>query len=246
MTEESGDGTRTAWGERQREIAELKQHVADMAALAVGMVADGTRALLNADVDLSRSVISRDAPLDREDLSIEIATIRLVATLQPEGPDLRTIESVLKIANCVDRVGRLGYDLARNIVSAPESADAEPRALLRKMDERARAMVTQSVDAFVAGDAVRAKAVFPMDDEVDALHREVQRKLIDLMHQGGPTTDRLAYELLGARHLERVADNACKIAEKAVYALTGERRSEYMARPLRPRSLLPPSEGANP
>ncbi len=220
-----------AWNDRQREIAELKQHVADMTVLAVGMVADGTRALLNADVELRTSVISRDAPLDRHDLNIEIETIRLVAVLQPEGPDLRTIESVLKIANCVDRIGRLGYDLARNMVSAPEPADAEPRALLRRMDERARAMVTQAVDAFLANDAARAKAVFPMDDEVDSLHREVQRKLIELLRLGGPATDRLAYELLGARHLERVADNACKIAEKAVYAITGERRSEYMPRP---------------
>ncbi len=234
MTEETEKTKPQPWDDRQREIAELKQHVADMTTLAVGMVADGTRALLNADAELSRSAISRDAPLDRHDLNIEIETIRLVAVLQPEGPDLRTIEAVLKIANCVDRVGRLGYDLARNIVPAPESADAEPRALLRRMDERARAMVTEAVDAFLANDAARAKAVFPMDDEVDSLHREVQRNLIDLLRQGGPHTDRLAYELLAARHLERVADNACKIAEKAVYAITGERRSEYMARPARP------------
>jgi len=231
MTDAPTTGTQRPWNDRQREIAELKQHVADMTVLAVGMVADGTRALLNADSELGRSVISRDAPLDRHDLNIEIETIRLVAVLQPEGPDLRTIEAVLKIANCVDRVGRLGYDLARHIVPGPESVDSEPRALLRRMDEKARAMVTEAVDAFLVGDAARAKAVFPMDDEVDTLHREVQRKLIDLLHQGGPATDRLAYELLGARHLERVADNACKIAEKAVYAITGERRSEYMPRP---------------
>ncbi|MGP8074492.1 MAG: phosphate signaling complex PhoU family protein [Thermoplasmata archaeon] len=242
MTEEADSENPPSWGDRQREIAELKQHVADMTVLAVGMVADGTRALLNADPELSQSVVSRDAPLDRHDLSIEIATIHLVAVWQPEGPDLRTVESVLKIANCVDRVGRLGYDLARNIVPAQGTVDAEPRELLRRMDERARGMVTEAVDAFLANDAARAKAVFPMDDEVDALHREVQRKLIDLLRRGGPATDRLAYELLGARHLERVADNACKIAEKAVYAITGERRSEYMPRPLTPRTHSPSPE----
>jgi phosphate transport system protein len=239
MKNAENEGAAPAWEDHRHEIAELKQHVADMTALAVGMVADGTRALLNADSELSRSVISRDAPLDRHDLNIEIETIRLVAVLQPEGPDLRTIEAVLKIANCVDRIGRLGYDLARNIVSAPESADAEPRALLRRMDERARAMVTEAVDAFLANDAGRAKSVFPMDDEVDSAHREVQRKLIDLLRKGGSATDRLAYELLAARHLERVADNACKIAEKAVYAITGERRSEFMPRRVPPQAPKP-------
>jgi phosphate transport system protein len=210
-----------------RQIADLKRHVAEMTALATGMVADGTRALLAADQELSRSVFSRDAPLDRYDLNIEIEAIRLVATIQPEGPDLRTIEAAIKIANCVDRIGRLGYDLSRYIVPAPEAADAPVRDLLREMDQKARAMVAEAIDAFVAGGAARAKAVFAMDDEVDALHREAQSRLIGLLRQGGPATDRLALELLGARHLERVADNACKIAEKAVYAITGERRSEY-------------------
>jgi phosphate transport system protein len=213
--------------DHRHEIDLLKRHVAEMTVLATGMVADGLRALLSEDRELSRSVISRDAPLDRYDLNIETETIRLVAVLQPEARDLRTIEAILKIASCVDRIGRLGYDLARYLAPAPADADAEVRDLLRQMDTRARAMVAEAVEAFLANDAGRAKSVFVLDDEVDALHREAQTRLIELLRQGGPATDRLAFELLGARHLERVADNACKIAEKSVYAITGERRSEY-------------------
>jgi len=107
------------------------------------------------------------------------------------------------------------------------------------MDQKARAMVVEAIDAFVAGDAERARAVFAMDDAVDALHREIQQRLITLLRKGGGATDRLAFELLGARHLERVADNACKIAEKAVYAITGQRRSEY------PRTRGPERPAAN-
>ncbi|HTP54380.1 MAG TPA: PhoU domain-containing protein [Thermoplasmata archaeon] len=225
--------------EERREIVDLKRHVAEMTQLALGMVADGTRALLTADQELSRSVISRDAPLDRYDLNIEIEAIHLVAMLQPEGAELRTIEAAIKIANSVDRIGRLGFDLGRYIVPAAESADASVRELFRSMDTRAREMVVEASESFVRGDAARAKAVFAMDDAVDALHREIQGKIIGLLRQGGSATDRLAFELLGARHLERVADNACKIAEKAVYAITGERRSEY------PRTRGPERPAAN-
>ncbi|HTT16973.1 MAG TPA: phosphate signaling complex protein PhoU [Thermoplasmata archaeon] len=212
--------------DHQREIRRLEHHLREMTDLAVGMVADGTRALLNGDAALSRSVVSRDAPLDRYDLNIEIEAIHLVAIMQPEGPDLRTIEAILKIATCVDRIGRLGYDIARYVSTAPLASD-EATQLLRQMDERSRAMVEQSMGALLAGDADRAKAVFVLDDDVDALHKQTQRKLIEQLSQGGPSTERLAFFLLAARHLERVADNACKIAEKTVYALTGERRPEY-------------------
>ncbi|HYB77925.1 MAG TPA: PhoU domain-containing protein [Thermoplasmata archaeon] len=223
--------------DHDREIRLLKDHLAEMTFLANGMVADGTRALITADIELRRSVVARDAPLDRYDVNIEAEAIRLVAILQPEGRDLRTIEALLKVANCVDRVGRLGYDLARNISTAPLPTE-ETHEILRKMDERARAMVERAMHAFVSGDAAEAKSVFAMDDEVDTGYHHVQQKIIELLRAGGPASDRLAYELLGARHLERVADNACKIAEKAVYAITGERRSEYF--PPRPPRLSGP------
>jgi phosphate transport system protein len=232
--------------EHRRDIDQAKRHTAEMATLALGMVADGTRAMLDADAELSRSVISRDAPLDLYDLNIEAETIRLVAVLQPEGPDLRLLEAMIKIANCVDRVGRLGYDLARYVVPAPPGADADVREQFRTMDSKARAMVTEAMAAFMANDADRAKAVFAMDDEVDALNREIQTRIIGLLRKGGPGADRLAYEMLATRHLERVADNACKIAEKTVYAVTGERRNEYFDFRARTSSIPPPPSDSPP
>ncbi len=208
-------------------IGRLKTHVQSMGDLAVGMVQDGTRALLEADRQVAASVTARDPQLDRFDIELETETMRLIAVLQPEGPDLRTLGAVLKIATCLDRVGRLGYDLAQYVTTSPEPQDRTHQELLRQMDTKARAMVGQAIHAFVHGDVREAKEVFALDDEVDALHEEVQHRLLGLLQRGGVSTDRLAYELLAARHLERVGDNACKIAEKTVYAMTGERRAEY-------------------
>jgi phosphate transport system protein len=223
----SGNPEATRPTVRDDPIEVLKGHVAAMSELAVGMVADGTRALLTDDAELARSVTARDVPLDRFDVAIETESMRLIATLQPEAADLRTIGAVLKIANCVDRVGRLGYDLAKNLTGAPDTSDPTPADLLRKMDERARAMVKQSIEAFLRNDALAEKGIFALDDDVDDLHEQLQTKVISLLSKGGPSTERLARYLLAGRHLERVGDNACKIAEKAVYALTGERRPEY-------------------
>jgi len=208
-------------------ITVLKGHVAAMSDLAVVMVQDGTRALLSNDKPLADSVVARDSPLDRFDVAIETESMRLIATLQPEGEDLRTIGAVLKIANCVDRVGRLGFDMARNLTSAPEPADPLPASLLRQMEEKGRAMVQQSIRAFLREDAPLAKSVFALDDDVDELYDQLENRVFSLLQKGGPSTERLAHYLLAGRHLERVGDNACKIAEKAVYAITGERRPEY-------------------
>ncbi len=205
----------------------LKQHVAGMSDLAIGMVQDGTRALLTNDKALADSVVSRDAPLDRFDVAIETESMRLIATMQPEAEDLRTIGAVIKIANCIDRVGRLGFDLAKNLTSAPEASDGTPADVLRKMEEKGRAMVRQSIQAFLTENAPLAKEVFALDDDVDDLYESLETSIFKQLQKGGPSSERLAHYLLAGRHLERVADNACKIAEKAVYAITGERRPEY-------------------
>ncbi len=205
----------------------LEGHVAAMAELAVGMVQDGTRALLTKDKPLAESVTSRDGPLDRFDVAIETESMRLIATLQPEAEDLRTIGAVVKIANCVDRVGRLGFDLARNLTDAPDPSDPTPANLLRQMEEKARGMVQQSIRAFLQDDTALAKQVFALDDDVDELYEALEKSIFTLLKKGGPASERLGRYLLAGRHLERVGDNACKIAEKAIYSITGERRPEY-------------------
>jgi len=60
-------------------IDQLKGHVEAMADLALGMVSDGTRALLADDVALGQSVTARDVPLDRFDVAIETANSLPVA-----------------------------------------------------------------------------------------------------------------------------------------------------------------------
>jgi len=227
MSDSESKGTPALEPER-REIVALKQHVVAMSELSVGMVADGTRALLTLDLELARSVMARDVQLDRFDNDIEAETMHLIAQLQPEGQDLRTLGAVLKIANCVDRVGRLGYDIAQNLSQGAMVSDHGPDDLIAQMDVRARAMVRQAIDAFVRNDEALAKAVFALDDDVDALNQQVLQRAIELLTKGGGVTaERLAREILVGRHLERVADNACKIAEKAIYAITGDRRSAY-------------------
>jgi phosphate transport system protein len=218
----------TSTAAKDKAISAVKQHVVAMSELSVGMVADGTRALLTNDVALAQSVMARDRQLDRFDIEIEAESIRLIATIQPEGADLRTLGAVLKIGTCIDRVGRLGYDIAQNLSKGAMTIDHGPDDLIAQMDVSARGMVRQSIEAFSRGDAELAKKVFALDDDVDALNQQVLDRVISLLTKGGGlTAERLAREILVSRHLERVADNACKIAEKAVYAITGERRTEY-------------------
>lgn len=64
---------------------------------------------------------------------------------------------------------------------------------------------------------------------MDELNRQVLTECVAGMKPAGES---LAYlqEVLVSRDLERVADNACKIAEKTIYMVTGRRRTQFLGK----------------
>jgi phosphate transport system protein len=91
-------------------------------------------------------------------------------------------------------------------------------------------MVSQCLEALGHDRADLARDLFRRDDEVDQLHRDANRIILRELNAKTSNTTRVADDLLVARHFERIADNACKVGEKTVYALRGQRRSEYLPR----------------
>ena len=78
------------------------------------------------------------------------------------------------------------------------------------------------------------------------MHREANRLILAGIQRDPASAPRLAGDLLVARHFERIADNACKVGEKTIYALTGQRRSEYLPRhPYRPYALETPTRNGD-
>ena len=86
---------------------------------------------------------------------------------------------------------------------------------------KARDMMRDAVEAFVDADPEKAYAVNAADDEVDDLYDRVYEELIGIMVDD-PTTILPATHLQWVSHnIERIADRATNIAERAVYSATG-------------------------
>jgi hypothetical protein len=125
---------------------------------------------------------------------------------------------------------------------ATPSTAADIHQILRQMDEIVESMVEQALDALDGDHVDRAQELFRRDDSVDRMHRDANRLIIEALEHHPELARRLAMDLLVARHFERIADNACKVGEKTIYALTGMRRSEYLPRhPFRPYALESPT-----
>ncbi|MHB8605575.1 MAG: phosphate signaling complex protein PhoU [Thermoplasmatota archaeon] len=206
------------------EIDELTGMVTTMATLSRKSVDDAVIAFAALDAERARGVITMNAQINRLDVAIETRALDLIALHQPMAIDVRTLGASLKIITYLDRIGRYGYDIAKATLALEGKPHFRKLMGIPIMRDKALALLDDAIRAYRTRDAPLARTVQPGDDAVDALYEQVFRESITYMLEDPRTITACTQYILVARHLERVGDNAGKIAEKTIYMVTGERR----------------------
>ena len=217
----------------QREIEKIKKEILTVGALAELSVREATLAIHNRDEALAQAVIDKDIKLDHMEVEVEESCLKLLALYQPVAIDLRFLVAVLKINNDLERVGDLAVNIAeraRYLATVPPiSVNFE----FMDMAAKVQTMLKNSLDALVNFNAKGARAVCAMDDEVDAINREMYIQVQDAIVAHPEQAESLIHILSVSRHLERIADHATNIAEDVIYMIAGEvvrhRVEEYRA-----------------
>ncbi len=206
------------------ELRDLEHEMLAMASIAETMVAEATEALLKLDRNLAMEVIHKDDQIDRLDLQIEARCMRLFALQNPTGADLRLVGSMMKIITDVERVGDLAVDLAKVALKIDNEAGKSDVVDLSKIAGLSRQMFREAVQAFVRRDSTLVQSVSEVEGAVDELYRQIREQIFELMKQEPEEVVPLGWLFLAIHHLERIADHAVNIAERAEFIVTGELR----------------------
>jgi phosphate transport system protein len=201
----------------------LKRTMIDMSEKAERLVELSVEALLEHDAGKAQAVIAGDKSIDALEIEVEQAAIALLALQQPMARDLRFIVAAIKVSSDIERVGDHGVNIAQSALRLIEmKSNITPDPEIQDMARRARAMLSDALDALIRADGSLGRAVCRADDAVDALQDSVFRILLTHMMES-PTRISEALELLlVGRNLERVADLATNIGEDAVYLAEGK------------------------
>ncbi|MCI4342007.1 MAG: phosphate signaling complex protein PhoU [Thermoplasmata archaeon] len=224
----SGAGSESTPLAIDEDIAKVTHHIEEMGRWALDTARQALHAMESADPEAARRVLERDDKLDTFDVEIEQEAIRILARRQPAAHDVRLLGASIKLITYLDRIGRLGRDIAVYVIDAPNVPLVPPWPLLKSMGEHAFSMVELALEAYVQRDLSKASRVFDSDDAVDELNRQVLQECVRVLDGSPPEPRELLTYVLVSRHLERVADNACKVAEKTIYMETGKRRREFL------------------
>jgi phosphate transport system protein len=179
-------------------------------------------ALLERRLDLAERVIGGDDEVDRREVELEEECLKVLALHQPVATDLRFLTACLKINNDLERVGDLAVNIAERAVQLSTQASIPVPARFRLMMETTASMLRDAIDAFVRGDAERARQICALDDDVDRANREIIGHLLDTMHTHPEFIDQALHFVSVSKNLERIADHATNIAEDVVYLVEGD------------------------
>ncbi len=206
----------------QEELAAIERSV-----LADLELAAATLSVISLAVaDTSRptpSSIEASAKLLKE--GARAADAQLLATMALQAPvagDLRLTMALMHVAHHQGLIANQFVLITAQLLETDPDVPADPQtsARLVRMAELAAGELTKATDALSRRDPDLAREVGRDDDAVDRLNREVFAATI---YTGGGELQRdvAMRQMLIARSLERIADNAVDIAEQAAFLVTG-------------------------
>lgn len=205
-----------------KELTLLRRSILSMGALVEQRVLMAIDGLFNHDLDSSLTVRKGDDEIDRMEVQIEEACLRILALSHPVAKDLRFVLAVMRINSDLERIGDLARSVAKRAMNLEDLGPIEFPSGLREMADAARQMLADALASLTDGDVQLARRIRKADKRVDDLQKEVfawvQREIP--LHV---ETTRAAIDVLSvARKLERIADMTTNIAEDVIFLIEGE------------------------
>jgi len=204
-----------------QQLAELKDKLLAMAALAQLAVETAVEAYTRRDKGLCKFVKQNERAIDTAQRELDEMAYDLLAKQQPMAIDLRFILAVIKINGDLERIGDQSMSISRRTKEILGVDDVELPVDFAAMGDFATQMIRNALQALLDGDARLADSVREMDDEIDRMNRRAHSDLLKLIEEKPQFTQQAMNGILVAKNLERIADHASNIATDVIFWIRG-------------------------
>jgi phosphate transport system protein len=204
------------------EIRALEKHALSGMDIVADQIDRTLRVIVDRDFAMADMVIADDDRIDGRFLEIHQEILSLIARQAPVATDLRLLAALLDVIRRIERMGDQCVNICKVLMLAPEppSDDLHLTGRLLEMGRKARSLALASSKAFATRDVATAERLAEVDDEIDALNREVFQIAVALA--GDPEAREWAMHMTQvARAIERIGDNAVDIGEETAFVASG-------------------------
>ena len=211
----------------RREALDREEHLIKDAVLRMGSlveeaIRDASRALQTHDAELALRVIKGDAVINEAQRSVTRLISVTIATQSPVARDLRYLLTLDHVMYELERIGDHASSVAKQVIKLAPEAPLKDYIHLPAMAEQGAVLVHGVLRALVDIDAVAAREVAVLDDEIDRLYHATFDEVVALMRADPANVERGTRIIIASHYLERIGDRATNIAEDIVYLVTGD------------------------
>ena len=204
------------------QVDSLHRKLLSMGTLVEEAIHKAIKSLVDRDLSLAEEVISHDGVINQLEQEIETGCMQLIALQQPVGSDLRRLGTMLKLVTDLERMGDHAVSIAKTTRRLMNEPYPKPLIDIPEMANHVKAMVRDSLNAYIAKDKQLAEVVALRDDIVDKFYSKIFSDLISIMTTQQQTISQGTHLLFVAQYLERIADHVTNICERIIYLDTGK------------------------
>ena len=204
------------------QLADLKQLLVKMSALAELMIADALKILVNRNASAAAAVMRHEKEVNDLQIEVDEMCFKLIATHQPVAGDLRFLLGAAKTNTDLERLADLAVNVCEKGIILLELPPVKPFIIIPEMATLASGMVKDSLHAFVNRDTTLARSVLTRDDQVDERKARVTNELAEHIRHFPDTTQAALDLILVAHNLERIGDHTTNIAENTIFVVQGK------------------------
>ena len=202
-------------------LSRLKNELFAQADRVHDLVMRAVESFFDQDQAKARAAIDDDRPIDKVDVEIERASIRLLGMGPTEDRDIRAVLTIVKVNNELERIADVGVNIAE-VVVGDTGIDRPIPPTFRVMANSVIGMLRDTNRALRESNVRTAEQVLDFDDTVDRFKREIsldaQKRVAD-----GDYGVEFAFRLMAVtKAIERIADHCTNICEQVIYLETGQ------------------------
>ena len=200
-----------------QELEAIRSKVLLMGGMVETQFDEALEAFRVGNVEQADKVMADDQAVNQLEVQLDDACSHLIVRRQPAANDLRTVMATIKVITDLERIGDEAAKIARTAKSLHERGmvSFNHYETVRTISRATADMLHDALDAFARLDGKAAVQIIAQDDVIDHEFRTIMRSTITFMMEDPRTISSALDVLWVAKAIERIGDEAAKIARTA-------------------------------
>ena len=207
----------------QEELDKLRKRIIKMFDLVSVQLENSNRSVSNSDFETSDLALQNENRIDKLDIKIDKLCQRIFALAQPVATDLRFIMSSLRIANEIERVGDIAFDVIGRSETVRPFQETLAEYQIPGIFAEVISMSRQASEAYTNNNSELAKEIISACKRNEELCKSIFNEVIAKMTEKSQVIIIATDLILILRDLERITNHLENISDSIVFIVEGKR-----------------------